>query len=37
MAGYRLALDGHPKVSVVYGGYGAWRALHADLVAELCE
>ena len=30
-AGYKLANAGHPAVRVVYGGYAAWRALHADL------
>jgi rhodanese-related sulfurtransferase len=35
-AGYRLAQQGHPRVRVVYGGYAAWRALHPELVKELC-
>jgi cysteine desulfurase len=36
-AGYRLAQQGHPRVRVVFGGYAAWRALHPELVAELCS
>ncbi|MBI5549152.1 MAG: aminotransferase class V-fold PLP-dependent enzyme [Deltaproteobacteria bacterium] len=36
MAGYRLAQQGHSRVRVVFGGYGAWRALHPRLVEELC-
>lgn len=34
-AGYRLAMAGHPKVRVVYGGYEAWKALYPDLLDRL--
>ncbi len=34
-AGYQLANAGHPAVSVVYGGYAAWRGLYPDLLNEL--
>ena len=34
-AGYRLAMAGHPKVRVVYGGYEAWKALYPKLMEQL--
>ncbi len=34
-AGYHLAMAGHPRVRVVYGGYAAWRALYPHLLEEL--
>jgi rhodanese-related sulfurtransferase len=34
-AGYRLAMAGHPKVRVVYGGYEAWKALYPRLMERL--
>lgn len=34
-AGYRLAMAGHPKVRVVYGGYVAWKALYPELLDRL--
>ena len=34
-AGYRLAMAGHPKVRVVYGGYEAWKALYPELLDRL--
>jgi rhodanese-related sulfurtransferase len=36
-AGYKLANSGHPAVSVVYGGYAAWRALYPGMVARLAD
>jgi len=34
-AGYRLAMTGHPRVRVVYGGYEAWKALYPELLDRL--
>ena len=34
-AGYRLAMAGHPRVRVVYGGYEAWKALYPELLKQL--
>jgi cysteine desulfurase len=34
-AGYHLAMAGHPRVRVVYGGYAAWRALYPRLLEDL--
>lgn len=34
-AGYRLAMSGHPRVKVVYGGYKAWEALYPELLEHL--
>ncbi len=34
-AGYRLAMAGHRKVRVIYGGYEAWKGLCPQVVAQL--